>query len=102
MNLAKKMVDLRINELKTHQYNFIPFTPDRRISGVDILDADGKTVKTLRKGAVDTILAHVMKLGGNISPELEQLVQSIARRGGTPLLVSLTIKLWVSSIYAIS
>ena len=92
-SLAKNKYDLRPEELKTHNYNFIPFTPERRMSGVDILDAEGNTLKTIRKGSVDAIVSHVMKLGGTLAPGLESIVQNIARRGGTPLLISLDEKI---------
>lgn len=90
--LAKNLFDLRGDEVKTQAYQFIPFTPQRRMSGVDILDSSGNVLKAIRKGAVEAIVAHVMQKGGTLSPHVESIVQSIARRGGTPLLVSIDDK----------
>lgn len=61
---------------------FIPFTAQTRMSGVDI---DGREI---RKGAVDAIEKYVAS-GGNQSPaELREVVERIARAGGTPLVVA--------------
>ncbi len=61
---------------------FIPFTAQTRMSGVDL---DGLII---RKGAPDAIAAHVRALGGGIPPELDTVVERIARTGGTPLVVA--------------
>ncbi len=61
---------------------FIPFTAQTRMSGVDM---DGRTI---RKGAPDAMVSYIKSLGKPIPPELERLVDKIARSGGTPLIVS--------------
>jgi K+-transporting ATPase ATPase B chain len=48
-------------------------------------DLDGRTI---RKGAADAITRHVAALGGRVVPEVEQTVHTIAKSGGTPLVVS--------------
>ncbi|MEQ1643341.1 MAG: potassium-transporting ATPase subunit KdpB [Pyrinomonadaceae bacterium] len=61
---------------------FIPFTAQTRMSGVDL---DGRQI---RKGAVDAIEKYVVS-GGQRSPvELREIVERIARVGGTPLVVA--------------
>ncbi|WP_274626504.1 potassium-transporting ATPase subunit KdpB [Arvimicrobium flavum] len=58
----------------------IPFSASTRISGADLRDGT-----RLRKGASDAILAWC---GTTATPELQALVEGIARSGGTPLLVA--------------
>lgn len=84
--LAKNKYDLRAPNL--HGKNFIAFTPTLRMSGVDLLDDEGKVVKSIRKGAVDTIENYIRRQGGHIPPKLYELVKSIAKKGGTPLIVT--------------
>jgi K+-transporting ATPase ATPase B chain len=80
--LAKEKYGLRGRELQPHEAHFIPFTAQTRMSGVNY---DGREI---RKGAVDAIEKH---LGGNGSApprEMRETVDSIARQGGTPLVVA--------------
>lgn len=62
---------------------FIKFTAKTRMSGVDL--ADGRQV---RKGAPDRMRRWVQEQGGNVPPELDALVDDVARKGGTPLVVT--------------
>jgi potassium-transporting ATPase ATP-binding subunit len=62
---------------------FTEFTAKTRMSGVDT--ADGKRI---RKGASDRITAWVKENGGTIPSDLEVIVNDIARKGGTPLVVA--------------
>jgi K+-transporting ATPase ATPase B chain len=61
---------------------FVPFSAQTRMSGCDL---DGRVI---RKGAADAIAQHVASLGGRVAPEVEQSVLSVAKSGGTPLVVS--------------
>lgn len=63
--------------------HFVPFSAQSRMSGVDLSDG-----RTIRKGAMDAIARHVQALGGVIPTELEARVNSVARKGATPLVVS--------------
>jgi K+-transporting ATPase ATPase B chain len=58
---------------------FITFSAQTRMSGVDI---DGRQI---RKGAADAISEFV---GGSFPAEVQQAVDTIARSGGTPLVVA--------------
>jgi K+-transporting ATPase ATPase B chain len=62
--------------------NFIPFTAQTRMSGVDL---DGQSI---RKGAPDTVLALIQQAGKSVPSELKTIVDGIARNGGTPLVVA--------------
>ena len=61
---------------------FVPFTAQTRMSGVDV---DGLSI---RKGAPDTMLALVQNHGQRAPAELQSAVDTIARSGGTPLVVA--------------
>ena len=80
--LAKEKFQLRERDLYQLGAQFIPFTARTRMSGVDL---DGRQI---RKGAADSIEAHVTSLGGSFPPNVRQAVEAIARQGGTPLAVS--------------
>jgi potassium-transporting ATPase ATP-binding subunit len=69
-----------------HHLNFIPFTAETRMSGVDINNSDD-TVTSLRKGAVDSIIKYGEKNNIIYPRSLRQQVQRISELGGTPLLV---------------
>ncbi len=61
---------------------FIPFTAQTRVSGVD-LDSI-----SIRKGAPNTMLTMIEEAGKVVPTELKSAIESIARAGGTPLVVS--------------
>ncbi len=64
---------------------FVPFSAQTRLSGVDI---DGSSPLSVRKGAPDAIEALLQSKGSAVTPEMEALVEGIARTGGTPLAVA--------------
>jgi K+-transporting ATPase ATPase B chain len=69
---------------------FVPFSATTRMSGVDRNGANGDPVHTIRKGAGSAIATYVQEHGGASSAELDELVDSIARAGSTPLVVAET------------
>ena len=77
-----KQYGIRERQLAAHEANFVPFTAQTRMSGVDF---DGTM---LRKGAADAIAEWVRREGGNPPPEFAGQVDRIAREGGTPLAVA--------------
>jgi K+-transporting ATPase ATPase B chain len=80
--LAKEKYGIRGRELSEKHAVFVPFTAQTRMSGVDL---DGRQV---RKGAADAIKQYVSANGGSVPPELQAIVDGIARSGGTPLVVA--------------
>jgi potassium-transporting ATPase ATP-binding subunit len=77
--LAKKF-GIRARQLsEMANVSFVPFTAHTRMSGVDL---DGVSY---RKGAADAIRGFV---GGNMPESVEKDVKSIAKSGGTPLVVA--------------
>ncbi len=78
--LAKQRFSLRAENLDPHQAEFVPFTAQTRMSGVDIREQD--KVRALRKGASDSVQKYVEALGGNFPAETKAAVETIARQGG--------------------
>jgi K+-transporting ATPase ATPase B chain len=79
--LAKRY-GIREHDLTQMHAEFVPFTAQTRMSGVDI---DGQR---LRKGAGDAVIAMVAAEGGQPPAELRQTLDRIAGEGGTPLAVA--------------
>jgi K+-transporting ATPase ATPase B chain len=80
--LAKERYGLRGREVEALKATFVPFSAQTRMSGVDL---NGRQV---RKGAADAIEEYVEALGGHFPTEVQTSVESIARQGGTPLVVA--------------
>ena len=78
--LAKERYGIRERELLETHAQFVPFTAQTRMSGVDL---DGSEI---RKGAVDAIVGWAGH--EHAAPELHADVERIARAGGTPLAVA--------------
>lgn len=88
MILAKDGYRLTTEEHDLSNTTVIPFSAMTRMSGIDFYDNDGKLVRQIRKGAPDAIKAHIETLGGIYSSKVDSIIQSIAKQGSTPLLVS--------------
>ncbi len=86
--LAKENFGLKAESLDTHHSKFVPFTSQTRISGMDFTNPKDQSVRQIRKGAVDSIKKYVTEVGGHYKGEFDSQVESIAKNGGTPLLVS--------------
>jgi K+-transporting ATPase ATPase B chain len=84
--LAKEQFGLRGHDLAETDANFIAFSAQTRMSGVD-LDVDSKS-RSVRKGATDSVIAFVNENGGKVPPELKEISDKIGRSGGTPLAVA--------------
>src|SRR6202158_1996324 len=96
--LAKERYGIRGRELADVHANFIPFSAQSRMSGVEIGDS------WVRKGGVDAILNYLngqpstvgamaaQSLRPNVSPdttrEAQAIADAIAKSGGTPLAVA--------------
>ena len=97
--LAKDRYGIRARDMAGLNAAFVPFTAQTRMSGVDI---DGASI---RKGAVDTIIAAVSQqpmatrgsnaalayspgVAGESVREIQAIAEDVAKAGGTPLAVS--------------
>jgi K+-transporting ATPase ATPase B chain len=82
--LAKEQYSLRGRELSDRDAEFIPFTAQTRMSGVNL---EGRQI---RKGAGDAVKAWIASQGGEAPHALDEIVNRIAKSGGTPLVVAET------------
>lgn len=80
--LAKEKYGLRGRELASHHAEFVPFTAQTRMSGVNLNGFE------IRKGAVDAIERYLHALSMEMPVEVSNNVEQISRAGGTPLVVA--------------
>jgi K+-transporting ATPase ATPase B chain len=84
--LAKEKYNLRAREMAPLKAQFVPFTAQTRMSGIDF---EGSRI---RKGAVDAVVAWARETQGNpnmaVPREMTQAVERISKAGGTPLAVA--------------
>ncbi len=81
--LAKQKFKLQEREVESLGAQFVPFTAQTRMSGVDLSGP-----RSLRKGAADAIRKHIEAQGGRFPAALQTSVDDVSRRGSTPLVVS--------------
>jgi potassium-transporting ATPase ATP-binding subunit len=87
--LARDRYHLAESAATTDDMNFIPFSAATRMSGVDLRPEAPPAQQTqVRKGAADAVLTWVREHGGPLPADLEPKVETIARAGGTPLVVA--------------
>jgi K+-transporting ATPase ATPase B chain len=77
-----KTYGIREHDMVALQAEFVPFTAQTRMSGVDL------NGRRLRKGAGDAVIAFATAEGGRPPAELTPVLERISREGGTPLAVA--------------
>ena len=80
--LAKTAFGLRERDVAALGGNFVRFSAQTRMSGVDLPD------RAIRKGAAEAVAAWVAAKGVAFPAEVRTLVDTVARRGSTPLVVA--------------
>ncbi len=80
--LAKEKYGIRGRNIEELGASFIPFKAQTRMSGVDLKE------RQIRKGAPDAVENYVRERGGQLPPNVQELIDSISRQGATPLLVA--------------
>jgi K+-transporting ATPase ATPase B chain len=80
--LAKQRFQLRERDLKALDATFVPFSAHTRMSGANLGS------RQVRKGAPDAIIKHVEALGQPHPKAVTELVERVARKGSTPLVVA--------------
>ena len=68
---------------RTPGSRFMVFSAQTRMSGVDLPDG-----RLIRKGAADAIISFVKSQGGTVPETLQPLVERVASKGATPLVVA--------------
>ena len=84
--LAQERHNLPERQADALPAEFVPFTAQTRMSGVDLSTAQG--LRSLRKGAADAVRRHVEALGGSFPSPVQQAVDNVSRKGSTPLVVA--------------
>ncbi|MFQ9627178.1 MAG: potassium-transporting ATPase subunit KdpB [Enterococcus avium] len=79
--LAKERFNLRERAFQQSEVTFIDFSAKTRMSGIDYRGDE------IRKGAADTMKKYVQSNGEQYPAECDEIVDRIARAGGTPLVV---------------
>jgi len=80
--LAKQRFNLRERNLAQLNATFVPFSAQTRMSGVNLGDRE------VRKGAADSIRKHIESQGFTFPAQVALIVDEVARKGSTPLVVS--------------
>ena len=80
--LAKEAYGLRGRELQELKAEFVPFSATTRMSGINM---EGRMI---RKGATDAIAGFLKENGGSLPDQVRTDVETVARSGGTPLVVA--------------
>ena len=80
--LAKQKYSVQETDLSTLNATFVAFSAQTRMSGINIEN------RQIRKGATDSIRQYIQAQGGAWPQELNTLVDDVARRGSTPLVVA--------------
>ncbi len=80
--LAKEKYGLRGREMEHIHAEFVPFTAQTRMSGVNMPGS------CIRKGSVDAIARFLEEQGSSLPRKVRDQVDEVAREGGTPLVVS--------------
>ncbi len=80
--LAKQQFGFRQRDIHSLGATFVHFSAQTRMSGVNF---EGRQI---RKGAHDAIRSYIEELGSKFPPELQKMVDDVARRGSTPLVVA--------------
>ncbi|MBE0624120.1 MAG: potassium-transporting ATPase subunit KdpB [Burkholderiales bacterium] len=82
MVLAKQKFKLRERDIAALGASFVPFSAHTRMSGADIGE------RQIRKGSADAIRAWVESQHKRVPAEVLVIIDNVARRGSTPLLVA--------------
>ncbi|MFM8332037.1 MAG: potassium-transporting ATPase subunit KdpB [Candidatus Methylumidiphilus sp.] len=80
--LAKQKYGIRERDVHALGATFVHFSAQTRMSGVNL---EGRQI---RKGAADAVRRYVEDQGGTFPRDLQVLVDDVARRGSTPLVVA--------------
>jgi K+-transporting ATPase ATPase B chain len=80
--LAKEKYGLRERDIHALGAEFVPFSAQTRMSGVNLESRE------VRKGATDAVRKFVAEKGGVMPAEIETIVENISKTGGTPLVVA--------------
>jgi len=82
MVLAKQKYNLRERDIAALDATFVPFSAHTRMSGADVGE------RQIRKGSADAIRDWVESQHSRVPAEVLVIIDNVARRGSTPLVVA--------------
>ncbi|KAI3599554.1 Potassium-transporting ATPase B chain [Cupriavidus necator H850] len=86
ITLARQLPGLTAPVMASQKPEFVPFSAQTRMSGVDLSDGGGE--RHVRKGAADAVRRYVTERAGKFPDAVLQAVDEVARVGSTPLVVA--------------
>ncbi|MBP0639323.1 potassium-transporting ATPase subunit KdpB [Cupriavidus sp. AcVe19-6a] len=86
VTLARQQPGLAAPQISSLAPQFVPFSAQTRMSGVDLTDEKGG--RQVRKGAADAVRRYVTERAGKFPDAVMQAVDEVARAGSTPLVVA--------------
>jgi len=85
--LAKNKFGLREFEHYT-RINFIPFSAQTKMSGVDVKILESSPVYKIRKGSTDAIEKFIKEENGTFPEKIREITDRVSKEGATPLVVA--------------
>jgi len=88
VTLGREYFSVEMDEI-ARGAQIIPFSAQRRASGIILADGD-----SYRKGASDAIRNHIESIGATVPEELQAIVDEVAKKGSTPIVVAKNNKIY--------
>jgi potassium-transporting ATPase ATP-binding subunit len=85
--LAKEQFNIRAREMQSLDTEFIPFTAQTSMSGIDLKNPDGQ-LRSIRKGSSTAIRKFIENNNGFFPENVKEIVSGLSRQGATPLVVA--------------
>jgi K+-transporting ATPase ATPase B chain len=85
--LAKEQFNIRAREMQALDTEFVPFTAQTSMSGLDLKNPDGQ-LRSIRKGSSSAIRKFIENNNGFFPENVEEIVSELSRQGATPLVVA--------------
>lgn len=76
-----KLAEQQDTDLPQEEGEYYPFTAETRMSGVKF------AYREVYKGAPNSMIKRVKEVGGNIPEDLDEHINQVSKKGGTPLVV---------------
>jgi potassium-transporting ATPase ATP-binding subunit len=80
--LAKEKFEIREHEMNDSHAEFVPFTAQTRMSGINFES------RKIRKGATESVRKFVEENGGKFDEAVVETAQRVSKEGSTPLVVA--------------
>jgi potassium-transporting ATPase ATP-binding subunit len=85
--LAKEQFNIRAREMLSMDTEFIPFTAQSSMSGLDYKNPNGQ-LRSIRKGSASALKKFIENQNGFFPKNVEDIVSDISYKGATPLVVA--------------